>query len=136
MIIAKIKSLNVYYKTAIISSLVGILLVAITCFLFFIDWKEIPLGFLVGLFVGVIFECLIGIVSDKTKISNKKGSFLTIFLTTIRVVVIGGTLFLIGYLYYGIGVRIFNIFSASFGYLLVTIILVILTLISKGNVDE
>lgn len=129
----KIKNLNLYYKTAVYSSILGIGLVIITCFLFFIGWMEIPLGFLVGLIIGIISHLIMGVIDIKNNKINSKGAFWSITVIILRLLILGAVLFLIGYLYYHLQIKIFNIFSASGGYIFVTMILIILTIRDKGK---
>lgn len=129
----KIKNLNLYYKTAVYSSILGIGLVIITCFLFFIGWMEIPLGFLVGLIIGIISHLIMGVIDIKNNKTNSKGAFWSITVIILRLLILGAVLFLIGYLYYHLQIKIFNIFSASGGYIFVTMILIILTIRDKGK---
>lgn len=136
MWIVKIRNLNIYFKTAIIASILGLLAVVITSFLFFIGYSEIPFGFLIGLSIGVIFEILIAFVDEKSKIKNKKGTLLTILLTSSRVLVVGLTLFIFGYLYYQENIKLFNLFAIAGGYLFVTLVLIVLSFINKGKENE
>lgn len=129
----KIKNLNLYYKTAVYSSILGIGLVIITCFLFFIGWMEIPLGFLVGLIIGIISHLSMGVIDIKNNKINSKGAFWSITVIILRLLILGAVLFLIGYLYYHLQIKIFNIFSTSGGYIFVTVILIILTIRDKGK---
>lgn len=126
----RLKNLNQHYQTAIISISLGILLIAITSFLFFIGWMEIPLGFLIGLLIGALSYIALGIVDHQ---GNKKVTLYTILIISIRLVVLATFLFLVGYLYYFQNIRIFNIFSVVGGYLFTTITSIIVNLINKGK---
>ena len=86
---------------------------------------EIPQGILLGGFLGIIIYLLLGLFDNKDK--PKKSLIITSIIIGVRLLLIAGVLFLVGWLYYGLGFKAFNIFAVMFGYfvsLAVNIILV------------
>ena len=86
---------------------------------------EIPQGIALGGMVSVIIYLLLGLFNNPDK--PKKSMVVTTVIIIIRLLVIAGILFLVGWLYYGLGFKAFNIFAVMGGYfipLAVNIILV------------
>ena len=97
--------------------------------LFVYRHQDIPLGFLLGGLVGGVSLLLFSIFNRKEE--NRKSLKVSIIISFTRILVIGGLLFLVGYLYYQQHIKLFNIFATAAGYLLSTITLMIVIVISK-----
>ena len=103
--------------------ILGLVILLIPCFFF--KLMEIPQGIALGGMVSVIIYLLLGLFNNPDK--PKKSMVVTTVIIIIRLLVIAGILFLVGWLYYGLGFKAFNIFAVMGGYfipLAVNIILV------------
>lgn len=125
-----LKGLNIYYQTVIISFAVLVILSIATIWLYFIGWKEIPIGYMVGCVVGEISYIITAILEDKFQL--KKTTWPFIIMNVVRVVLIGGILFLTGYLYYARGIKVMNIFAEVVGYTSVIVCLIVLSIKKKA----
>ena len=126
--------LNSYYVTCLLS----LFLILITFFclipLYFNGLNEIPQGLMLGCFINILFFFILGLL-DKNAIDNlsNKG---TIAVMIIRFLVLGGILALITWLYYQQNVKIFNVFAFVGGYIIPTVVMMVLMIFSgKRNSD-
>ena len=118
------------YMKAFILEMTIIVAALITMIPLFIKhYQEIPLGILLGGLIGGIPLLLFSLFQKNEE--NHKSLRLTIVILIIRIVLISGVLFLVGYLYYQRNIKLFNIFATAGGYLLSTICLSIVFIISK-----
>lgn len=115
-------SLDICYKTALVSAIVMLIALAGTSCLFFLGWREIPFGIILGCSVGIISYLLMGMVNVKTP---KKPTG-TIIMTIIRFVLIAAVLFMSAWFYYKLNLRLFNIFAVAGSYFIPTICLCII----------
>ena len=106
--------LNIEYQVVVWSliSIVSLLVLTIPCFFF--SLMEIPQGIALGGFVGVIIYLFLGLFNNKD--NPKKSMVMTTVVIATKLLIIAGILFLVGWLYYGIGFKAFNIFAVMFGY--------------------
>ena len=114
------RRLNIEFQTVVWSIIVTLGLLLLMIPLFFFSLMEIPLGIALGAAIGIITYLALGLVDDKSK--QKLSIGLTITIIVLRLLVVAGILFLVGWLYYAIGVKIFNIFAVVGGYLMTLII--------------
>ena len=114
------RRLNIEFQTVVWSIIVTLGLLLLMIPLFFFSLMEIPLGIALGAAIGIITYLALGLVDDKSK--QKLSIGLTITIIVLRLLVVAGILFLVGWLYYAIGVKIFNIFAVIGGYLMTLII--------------
>lgn len=93
---------------------------------------EVPLGIIVGLALGAFLYAVTGLIERKDD-----GSILLMASNFIRLIVLGGTLFGLAFLYYKGNVHVINIFGVVGGYTAVIIVYVVLILIEnkKGNAN-
>ena len=117
--------LKIEYRVVVWSliAIIGLFVSTIPCYFF--SLMEIPQGILLGGFLGIIIYLLLGLFDNKDK--PKKSLIITSIIISVRLLLIAGILFLVGWLYYGLGFKAFNIFAVMFGYfvsLAVNIILV------------
>ena len=69
----------------------------------------------------------------KKKLSYFIVVIITIILIAVKLLVIAGTMFLVGWLYYGLGFKAFNIFAVMLGYFISLAVHIILLEREKGN---
>ena len=98
---------------------------------YFFKLMEIPNGILLGGLVGTFTYLLLGLFSKKDE--EHKTVVITVILMIVRFLLIAGTMFLVGYLYYSKNMKAFNIFAVAGGYLLTIIIHIIVY--GKEKVD-
>lgn len=108
--------LKTEYKVAIWSAIITIGLVILCIPFFFFSLMEIPQGIALGGAIGVMTYLLLGLFENKDK--PTKSLVLTIVTISLRLIIIGGILFLVGWLYYAKGVKAFNIFAVAGAYLI------------------
>ena len=118
------RQLNTEFKVAVWSLIIisGLVICLIPCYFF--SLMEIPNGIALGGMVGIIIYLLFGLFGKKD--DPKKAMILTIILIVVKLIVIGGLLFLVGWLYYSLGMKAFNIFAVAGGYLIPLVIYIIL----------
>ena len=117
------QKLNIYFKTvfwtAVISLGVSVLLIP----LFFFSLMEIPLGILLGAFIGVLYYIGVGI-NQKNKY-EESAMTIDVILIIVRFILFAGALVGLALLYYVAGIHIFNIFSFVGSYLLSLLIYIL-----------
>lgn len=123
------KNFDEYLKALLLDLAIIAVVLLMMIPLFIFHHQDIPLGFLLGGVVGGLSLLLFSIFNKKEE--NHKSLKISIIILFTRILFIGGLLFLVGYLYYQRNIKIFNIFATAIGYLLSTITLMIVLLISK-----
>ena len=118
--------LSASYKTAVISALITIVLTCLSLLFILCNLLEIPLGILLGGAIGSISYLFFGL-SEKTFNGNKAGLGLTILIIVVKFLVLAIVLLFAGYLYYGLGQHIFNLFAIVGGYFISIICNIIIT---------
>ncbi len=108
------QNLNKFYKVCLVSSLVLVLIFILLIPCFFFKLKEIPLGVLLGTGISIFFYFLQGLFEKKDLLKNSVKW--AIVLNIGRFVIFGALLFFVGYLYYLMHLKIFNIFAVAFSY--------------------
>ena len=108
------RQLRLEYKVVVWSLIVicTLMLLAIPCYFF--SLMEIPNGIALGGGIAVILYLILGLCDTEEK--SKKSLVITVVILIIRFLIIGGLLFLVGWLYYKIGFKAFNIFAVAGGY--------------------
>ena len=116
--------LKIEYRVAFWATLVvaSIVILLIPCFFF--SLMEIPQGIALGGIVGIIIYLFLGLFNNN--VDPKKAMRITVVIIIVKALVITGLLFLIGWLYYGIGFKAFNIFALMGGYFIPLVIHIIL----------
>ena len=122
--IAYYNKLNNYFKTAVLSFLLGVVLTLALMFLFFIGWSEIILGLLLGIIFGIIMYVVNGLIESK-RVSDHSYRLLVAFIY-IRLALVVGFIFGMSALYYWGNVHAFNVIAIAGGYLLVELIFILL----------
>ena len=120
----KYRNLNVEFKTVVWSSIVILSLVILTVPCFFFSLMEIPQGIALGGVVGTLMYLILGLLNNPNK--QKQSLVFTTITIIIRFLAIGGILFLVGWLYYRLGFKAFNIFAVAGGYTVPLVINIIL----------
>ena len=117
------QKLNIYFKTvfwtAVISFGISVLLIP----LFFFSLMEIPLGILLGAFIGVLYYIGVGI-NQKNKY-EESAMTIDVILIIVRFILFAGALVGLALLYYVADIHIFNIFSFVGSYLLSLLIYIL-----------
>ena len=123
------RQLKIEYQIALWSLIVisGLILALIPCFLF--SLMEIPQGIALGGIVSIIIYVFLGLFEKNE--DPKKSLIIAAIMIAVRLLVIGGILFLTGWLYYNQGLKAFNIFAVTGGYLIPIVINIILVLVRK-----
>lgn len=119
--------LNIYHKCSVLSGLFILLISLALIPLYFFNYMDIPLGFMLGGLFGISTYFLVGVLE------NKKNEYYkwAIVISILRFFVFAFLLVLVGLCYYIWEIKIFNIFSVVGGYLLCVVVLVILFLIQS-----
>ena len=126
--------LNIFYKTALISFLLGVILSLVLMFLFFIGWAEIILGLIIGLLFGIIIYVINGIIENRQ--TNQRSYRLSIAFIFIRLVLLVGFMLGMGFLYYRGNVHTFNVIAIAGGYFLVELTFILLHLRERHDLRE
>ena len=127
------RRLNIEFKTVVLSTIITFGLIILMIPLFFISWMEIPLGIALGSLVGIITYLFLGLFNNKNK--PIKSMVFTIAVIAIRLLVIAGILFLVGWLYYNKDIKLFNIFAVTGGYFISLVANIILLLGKEKKSD-
>lgn len=119
--------LNIYHKCSVLSGLFILLISLCLIPLYFFNYMDIALGFILGGAFGVFTYFVVGILE------NKKSDYYkwAIVISILRFFVFALLLVLIALCYYIWEIKIFNIFSVVGGYLVCVVVLVILFLIQN-----
>ena len=118
------RNLNIDYKTVVWSSIITFGLIILMIPLFFLSLMEVPLGILLGSLVGIITYLLFGLFDNKAKPKTSIG--VTVSIMVLRFLLIGGILFLVGWLYYSKDIKLFNIFAVAGGYFIALVVSIFL----------
>ena len=124
--------LNLNLKTVVWSIIVVAILVIALSPLFFFSLMEIPLGIALGGSVGILNYLILGLIDDKEY--KKVNLVLTIVTIIVRFLVIAGVLVLVGFLYYKLNIKLFNIFAVAGSYF-ISFIVSIFILRKEGTND-
>ena len=125
-------NLNSSLKTVVWSAIVVTILVILLSPLFFFSLMEIPLGIALGGSVGILNYFILGLIDDKEY--KKANLVLTIVTIIVRFLVIAGVLVLVGFLYYKLSIKLFNIFAVAGSYF-ISFIVSIFILRKEGTND-
>ena len=118
------QSLKIEYRISLWSSIVVVGLLILCIPFYFFSLMEIPQGIILGGGASILIYLFLGLFNNPEK--PKKSLVLTIIVIAIRLLVIGGLLALVAWLYYQEGVKAFNIFAVAGSYLVPIIINLIL----------
>lgn len=118
------QSLKIEYRISLWSSIVVVGLFILCIPFYFFSLMEIPQGIILGGGASILIYLFLGLFNNPEK--PKKSLVLTIIVIAIRLLVIGGLLALVAWLYYQEGVKAFNIFAVTGSYLVPIIINLIL----------
>ena len=110
-------------------AILGLFLLTIPCFFF--SLMEIPQGILLGGMVGALVYIFLGLFNNEN--NPKKSLKITVVIIIIKFLVIAGVLFLVGWLYYGLGFKAFNIFAVMGGYFIPLAVHIILVEKEKSS---
>ncbi len=125
-----LRSLNIYHYSVVLATIFSIILLISTIWLIPLGWSELTLGYLLGFVVAVISYTITGFL-DKN--NPNRGAGPLIIMNIVRFILIGGAMFLAGFLYYHENIKLFNIFAVMVGYLVLTIFLIIVTIKRKDK---
>ena len=116
--------LNIFFKTALLSFILGVVLSLALMFLFFIGWSEIILGLIIGIIFGIIIYVINGIIDNRQ--IEQKSYRLSIVFIFVRLALLVGFMLGMGFLYYRANVHSFNVIAIAGGYFLVELTFIIL----------
>ena len=118
------KNLKIEYQVSLWSAIVIVGLFILCIPFYFFSLMEIPQGILLGGEISILIYLFLGLFNNPEK--PKKSLVVTFVVIAIRLLVIGGILFLVGWLYYRMNVKAFNIFAVAGSYLVPIVIHLIL----------
>ena len=118
------KNLKIEYQVSLWSAIVIVGLFILCIPFYFFSLMEIPQGILLGGGISILVYVFLGLFNNPEK--PKKSLVITFVFIAIRLLVIGGILFLVGWLYYQMNVKAFNIFAVAGSYLAPIVIHLIL----------
>lgn len=127
------RQLKFEYKIVVWSLIVLSSVLILLIPLFFFSLMEIPQGIALGGGAGVIVYIFLGLFNNQEKV--KESMVAAVIIMIIRFLVMGGILFLSGWLYYQQGFKAFNMFAVAGGYLVPLIINTILVAKEKMSGD-
>ena len=110
------RQLRLEYKVVAWSLIVICSLIVLTIPCYFFSLMEIPNGIALGGGIAVILYLILGLCDSEEK--SKKSLVITVIILVVRFLIISGLLFLVGWLYYRVGFKAFNIFAVAGGYLI------------------
>ncbi len=116
--------LRLEYQVALWSSIVIVGAVILCIPFFFFSLMEIPQGILLGGALSILIYIVLGLINNEEK--AKRSLVLTIVVIFLKMLLIGGLLFLVGWLYYDKGVHAFNIFAVAGAYFVPLVVHLIL----------
>ena len=120
------------FKTAILSSIVIVVVFLGLIFGYFINQPDLPNGILAGGLLGSISYLLIGIAE---RIDEKKRlPIWTIVFTIIRFLLIAGLVVISALLQFKFGYKVMNVFTVLGGYFITLIIYIVISLKEKRHV--
>lgn len=122
----KLNSLDEYRKTSLINLIVTFVLFVITIPFFFFNLMEIPLGLILGGILGSLVYLIFSLLKNK-RISLTV-TFIFVKLGVLIALAIGDA-----FLYYKAGIKVFNLFALLGGYLVSTVVLVIVSRKEEKN---
>lgn len=122
----KLNSLDEYRKTSLINLIVTFVLFVTTIPFFFFDLMEIPLGLILGGILGSLVYLIFSLLKNK-RISLTV-TFIFVKLGVLIALAIGDA-----FLYYKAGIKVFNLFALLGGYLVSTVVLVIVSRKEEKN---
>ena len=123
------RNLKIEYQVSLWSAIIILGLFILCIPFYFFSLMEIPQGILLGGGISILIYLILGLFNNPEK--PKKSLVITFVAIAIRLVIIGGILFLVGWLYYRMNMRAFNIFAVAGSYILPIIINIILA--KKGR---
>ncbi len=119
------QKLNVYFKTVLWTSIITIGVCILLIPLFFFSLMEIPLGILLGGFIGILYY-FVASFNQKDEY-NHTALTIDVVLIIARFVIFAGALIGLALMYYKANIHIFNIFSFVGSYLLSLLIYMIIS---------
>ena len=123
----KLKSLNIFHRTFVISFFVSLLLFVLMIPFIIFNLGEIPFGLLVGEFISYMSYFVIGFIEKRNPIT-KPGSAPLIAVLIIRVSILALAIVLAALLYYHYNHHIFNVIAIAGGYFIPLVILIVIAL--------
>ena len=118
------KQLRLEYQVAFWSAIVVLGLFILCIPFYFFSLMEIPQGIALGGIVSILIYIVLGLCNNEEK--AKQSMVATVVVIIAKAIIIGGLLFLVGWLYYGKGFKAFNIFAVAGSYLIPLIVHIIL----------
>lgn len=126
------EKLNIYHKCSVLSGLFLIVLSLALIPLYFFNYMDIPLGFMLGGSYGILIYFITGILENKRDEHYKWA----VVISFLRYLLFATLLVLVGLCYYKWDIKIFNIFSVVGGYLICLAVFIILFVIKSKKVEK
>ena len=114
------RQLRLEYQVALWSAIIVLGLFVLCVPFYFFSLMEIPQGIALGGGLSILIYIVLGLCNNEEK--AKQSLIITIIVVIAKALLIGGLLFLVGWLYYGKGMKAFNIFAVAGGYFVPLII--------------
>lgn len=128
------RSLNIYYRVVLWANVIGMIVFCLSTPLFFFGYADLPLGLLLGTIFSSVFYLLIG-ACEKYELKTHRVS-LSVFFSFLRLLSVVGIVFLLGYLYFVLQIKIFNVFTFIGGYFITLVAFSVLILKGRGKEDD
>ena len=125
--IKALKKLNIYLKCVVFSGLFLLVLSLSLIPLYFFNYKDIPLGFILGGGYGMLCYFIIGILENKRNEYYKWA----VLVSILRFAILAALLFFVALCYYKWDIKIFNIFTVLGGYLICLVVFLILSVFAS-----
>ena len=125
------EKLNIYHKCSVLSGLFLIVVSLALIPLYFLGYKDIPLGLILGGIYGVVAYFVTGYLENKRGNYYKWAVLVSVFRYLLFIVL----LIIVALCYYKWDIKIFNIFSVCGGYFICLVVLIILFML-KGRKEN
>ena len=126
------QKLNIYHKCAVLSGLFLLLLSIALIPLYFFNYMDIALGFILGGGYGILVYSIVGLLENKRSDYYKWA----VLISILRFFILAALLIIVGLCYYKWEIKIFNIFSVVAGYLICLTVLIILFIVNDRKKKE
>ena len=114
------QKLKIEYQVVFWSLIVILGLFTLTIPFYFFHLMEIPQGIALGGMLAILIYLFLGLFNNEEK--QKQSVVATVIILIVKFILISGLLVLVGWLYYGLGFKAFNIFAVAGGYFIPLVI--------------
>ena len=131
----KFQALNVFHRTFVLSFVISFILFVLMIPLMIFNFGEIPFGLLLGEFVSYMSYFVIGFIVKKNPI-NKGSNIALVIVLIARFLILAGISILSALLYYRLNHHIFNVFAIIGGYFIPLVVLIVLSLMERKEMEK